>query len=421
MHTHLTPELEAFRETVREFFDTHLTDELKAARRYMTSVYCDYDSGMAWQRILLEQGWLVPSWPKRYGGTGWSLTERYIFDCESAKAGPPPISPMGLGMLGPALLGHGTEAQKEYYLPRMQRGDDFWCQGYSEPQAGSDLAALECHAERDGDDYIVNGTKIWTTHAHYANRMFCLVRTGRFARPQQGVTFLLIDLDSPGVSRHPIRFFSGDTEQCQVVFENVRVPQSNVVGKEHEGWAVTKYLLEFERGGKPAAPTLLQAIVRLRDLAAISCRSDLGRAKLTCGEPTSPPIAGSPENRDLEIAPTRARIDMLEIQVRALEATELRCLAEAKRTGSPGPSASMQKVRATELSQEISALAVEAAGKWALPYQPAVIEARGAKPGVGPEETLTVTSFYFNNRAATIYGGSNEIQRNIMAKQVLAL
>jgi len=397
MQTHLTAELEEFRGEVREFFAARLTDELRAARRFMTSVYCDYEPAMAWQRILLEQGWLVPSWPKQYGGTGWSLTERFIFDCESARAGPPPVSPMGLGMLGPALLGHGSEAQKDYYLPRMQRGDDFWCQGYSEPQAGSDLAALECRAEpnpANGDEYLVNGTKIWTTHAHYANRMFCLVRTGRFERPQQGVTFLLIDLDSPGVSRHPIRFFSGDTEQCQVVFDDVRVPRSNVVGREHEGWTVTKYLLEFERGSKPAAPGLLQALERLRNLAACSGAADT----------------------DL-----MHRADLLETRIMALEATELRCLADAERTGSPGPSASMLKIQSTELSQAISALAVEAAGTWALPYQPDVIEARDAGAGIGPKQALTAMPFYFNNRAATIYGGSNEIQRNIMAKQVLGL
>jgi alkylation response protein AidB-like acyl-CoA dehydrogenase len=397
MQTHLNAEHERFRDDVREFFATRLTDDLRAARRYMTSVYCDYESGMAWQRILLEQGWLVPSWPTQYGGTGWSLTQRFIFDCESARAGPPPVSPMGLGMLGPALLGHGSQEQKDYYLPRMQRGDDFWCQGYSEPQAGSDLAALECRAERSSGnavEYVVNGTKIWTTHAHYANRMFCLVRTGRFERPQQGVTFLLIDLDSPGVSRHPIRFFSGDTEQCQVVFDDVRVPCSNAVGKEHEGWTVTKYLLEFERGSKPAAPGLLQGIGRLRDLAQRTGANDPDLMR---------------------------RADLLETRVQALEATELRCLAAAERTGSPGPSASMLKIQSTELSQAISALTVEAAGLWALPYQPDVVEARGAKPGVGPEQALTVVPFYFNNRAATIYGGSNEIQRNIMAKQVLGL
>ncbi|MEQ8484708.1 MAG: acyl-CoA dehydrogenase family protein [Pseudomonadales bacterium] len=393
MHRHLTPDLERFRAEVRAFYAENLTDELRAARRYMTSVYCDYESGMAWQRILLERGWLVPSWPVEHGGTGWSLTERFVFDCESAKAGPPPVSPMGLGMLGPALLGHGTEAQKAYYLPRMQRGDDFWCQGYSEPRAGSDLAALDCRAERLGDDYVVNGTKIWTTHAHYANRMFCLVRTGRFQRPQQGVTFLLIDLDSPGVSRHPIRFYSGDSEQCQVVFDDVRVPADNVVGREHEGWAVTKYLLEFERGSKPAAPGLIEALARVRELAAETGADD----GLT------------------------ARLDGLETQVLALETLELRCLAEAERAGSPGASASMLKVQSTELSQAISALAVEAAGDWALAYQPEVIDARGRLPGVGPEQALTAAPFYFNNRAASIYGGSNEIQRNIMAKQVLGL
>ncbi|MDZ7667896.1 MAG: acyl-CoA dehydrogenase family protein [Gammaproteobacteria bacterium] len=241
---------------------------------------------------------------------------------------------------------------------------------------------------------VVNCTKIWTTHAHYANRMFCLVRTGRFERPQQGVTFLLIDLDSPGVSRHPIRFFSGDSEQCQVVFDDVRVPRDNVVGREHEGWTVTKYLLEFERGSKPAAPGLLQALERLRNLAAYSGAAD---------------------------ADLMHRADLLETRVLALEATELRCLADAERTGSPGPSASMLKIQSTELSQAISALAVEAAGTWALPYQPEVIEARDAGAGVGPEQALTAMPFYFNNRAATIYGGSNEIQRNIMAKQVLGL
>ncbi len=390
----LTPQLHTFRENVRAFLQAHLTDELRAARRYMTSVYCDYEAGMAWQRILLEQGWLVPSWPERYGGTGWSLTERFIFDCEIARAGPPPISPMGLGMLGPALLGHGTEEQKDYYLPRMQRGDDFWCQGYSEPQAGSDLAALQCRAERVGDEYIVNGTKIWTTHAHYANRMFCLVRTGRFERPQQGVTFLLVDLDAPGVSRHPIRFYSGDTEQCQVVFDGVRVPTANAVGKEHEGWAVTKYLLEFERGGSPSAPGLLEGIGRLQELAAVAGASDSGLCQ---------------------------RISLLETQILALEAVELQCLEEAERNGSPGPRASMLKVRSTELSQALSELTMEAAGAWTLPYQPEVIAARGAVAAVGPDQALTSAPFYFNNRAASIYGGSNEIQRNIMAKRVLGL
>jgi alkylation response protein AidB-like acyl-CoA dehydrogenase len=394
------PEMEAFRAEVREFFQNALTDDLRAARAYMTSVYCDDVTSRAWQKILYDKGWLVPSWPEEYGGTGWSLTQRYVFACESARAGPPPISPMGIGMLGPALLGCGTEAQKQHYLPRMLRGEDFWCQGYSEPQAGSDLARLATRARIDGDDYVVTGTKIWTTHAHYANRMFCLVRTGEFARPQEGVTFLLMDMEAPGVSTRPIRFYSGDHEQCQVFFDEVRVPRRNAVGDEHKGWAVTKYLLEFERGGGAVAPGLLLGLERLQRRLA--------------------PADGLPGEADLA-----RRADALDAAVRAMEALELRCLAETERTGSPGPSASMLKIRATELSQALSALNVEAAGYYGLPWQQEAIDQRGAVPplgALGAESADAVAApFYFNNRAATIYGGSNEIQRNIIAKRVLGL
>jgi alkylation response protein AidB-like acyl-CoA dehydrogenase len=390
------PETEAFRDEVRAFFAAALTDDLRAARRYMTSVYCDDVSSRAWQKILYDKGWLVPSWPEEYGGTGWTLTQRYVFACETVRAGPPPISPMGIGMLGPALLGCGTEEQKRYYLPRMLRGDDFWCQGYSEPQAGSDLARLATRARVDGDDYIVTGTKIWTTHAHYANRMFCLVRTGEFQRPQEGVTFLLMDMDAPGVSTRPIRFFSGDYEQSQVFFEAVRVPRRNAVGAEHEGWTVTKYLLEFERGGNASAPGLLLALERLARRLA--------------------PAEGLPGELDLS-----RRAGELDAAIRALEALELRCLAETERSGSPGPSASMLKIRATELSQALSALSVEAAGYYGVPWQHDVIDGRGAVPPLGTDADAVAAPFYFNNRAATIYGGSNEIQRNIIAKRVLGL
>jgi alkylation response protein AidB-like acyl-CoA dehydrogenase len=362
----------------------------------MTSVYCDYETGMKWQRILLDKGWLVPSWPVEYGGTGWTLTQRYIFNCERARANPPPVSPMGLAMLGPALLGCGTQAQRDYYLPRMLRGDDFWCQGYSEPQAGSDLARLQTAAVADGDDYIVNGTKIWTTHAHQANKMFCLVRTGHFDRPQRGVTFLLLDMKAPGVTTRPIRFFSGDYEQSQVFFDNVRVPRANIVGEEHQGWSVTKYLLEFERGGGSAAPSLLEAIEGVRSLWS-----------------------------DASPLPTEATFDArlaaLETDVQALEMTELRCVAEVEKRGSPGAASSMLKIKATELSQQITEVALEAAAYYGQPYQPEIIESRGRDSGVGPAAALTTSAFYFNNRAASIYGGSNEIQRNIIAKAVLGL
>ena len=396
MELNFTPEHDRFRSEVREFFAAALTDELRAARRFMTSVYCDYKTGLKWQRILLDKGWLVPSWPIEYGGTGWTTTQRYIFNCERARANPPPVSPMGLAMLGPALLGCGTQEQRDYYLPRMLRGDDFWCQGYSEPQAGSDLARLQTAAVVDGDDYIVNGTKIWTTHAHYANRMFCLVRTGHFDRPQLGVTFLLLDMKAPGVSTRPIRFYSGDYEQSQVFFDNVRVPRTQVVGEENKGWSVTKYLLEFERGGGSAAPSLIHAIQRVRD-----CWTDSTLL------PTETALA--------------ARLDGLETEVQALEMTELRCLAETEQRGSPGAASSMLKIKSTELSQQITEAAIEAAAYYGVPFQPEAIAACGHADFVGPEDALTVGPFYFNNRAASIYGGSNEIQRNIIAKAVLGL
>jgi alkylation response protein AidB-like acyl-CoA dehydrogenase len=395
MELTFTPDHDRFRTDVREFFASALTDELRAARRYMTSVYCDYDIGMKWQRILLDKGWLVPSWPVEYGGTDWTLTQRYIFNCERARANPPPVSPMGLAMLGPALLGCGTRAQRDYYLPRMLRGDDFWCQGYSEPQSGSDLASLKTSAVADGDDYIVNGTKIWTTHAHYANKMFCLVRTGQFERPQMGVTFLLLDMKAPGVTTRPIPFYSGDYEQSQVFFDDVRVPRSQIVGEEHKGWTVTKYLLEFERGGGSSAPGLIESIERIR------------------------------AHWDESILPTEramaARLDAIEAEVHALEMTELRCVAETERRGSPGPAASMLKIKGTEISQQITEVAIESAAYYGAPYQPDAIASFGRSGFVGPEDLLTVAPFYFNNRAASIYGGSNEIQRNIIAKAVLGL
>jgi acyl-CoA dehydrogenase len=390
-----TTEEEAFREEVRHFFATALTDELREAGRLMTSVYSSKAHALAWQRILFEKGWLVPSWPAEYGGTGWSLTQRYIFACERARARPPALSPMGLSMLGPALLGYGTEAQKAHYLPRILRGEDYWCQGYSEPQSGSDLASLQCSAVRDGDDFVLNGTKIWTTHAQYATHMFCLVRTSKQDRPQRGITFLLLDMRAPGVTVDPIRFVSGAATQAQVFFEDVRVPLANVVGEIDDGWTVAKYLLEFERGGGAYAPGLLEAVGDARALLA------------------RVPAA--------ERAPAQARLDALEVRVRALEMAELQSLAETERTGSPGPGSSALKLQGTELSQAITEIAVEAIGTYGFPYQPEATEVgRNAEP-VGPEDGVTVLPFYLNNRAATIYAGSSEVQRNILAKAVLGL
>ena len=395
MNLAFTAEEEAFRTEVQNFFETALTDELREAGRLMTSVYSSKEDALAWQKILFDRGWLVPSWPSAYGGCDWNLTQRYIFACERARARPPALSPMGLSMLGPALLGCGTEAQKAHYLPRILSGEDYWCQGYSEPQSGSDLASLQCRADVDGTDYVLNGTKIWTTHAQYATHMFCLVRTAQMDRPQRGITFLLLDMRSPGITVDPIVFSSGAATQAQVFFENVRVPRVNVIGEENDGWTVAKYLLEFERGGGAAAPGLLESIGNARALLANA--------------------------RAAEVADAHLRLDGLEAQVLALEVAELQSLAETERTGSPGAASSMLKLRGTELSQAITEIAVEAVGYAGAVYQPDATRAGTNSTPIGPAHGVTAVPFYLNNRAATIYAGSSEVQRNIIAKAVLGL
>ena len=259
---------EAFRDEVRSFLDARLSDDLRRAAARTTTVFADKDLAMAWQAILVEQGWAVPSWPVEHGGTGWTPTEKYIFGEELAKAGAPGLIPLGLRMLAPVLFKYGTPEQKAHYLPKMLSGEHYWCQGYSEPGSGSDLSSLKTAAVKDGDDYIVNGSKIWTTHAQFADHIFCLVRTDNSGRPQQGITFLLIPMATPGVSVEPIITLAADHEVNQVFFDDVRVPQANRVGPEHDGWNVAKYLLEFERGGGGAAVRLQVSLDHLKAIAA---------------------------------------------------------------------------------------------------------------------------------------------------------
>jgi alkylation response protein AidB-like acyl-CoA dehydrogenase len=237
-----------FREAIRTFLKGALTPELIRAGQRTTSVFSDFEAGKTWQSILHAKGWGAPEWPMEYGGTGWDIQQRYIFleECKLANA-PNPVM-MGIQMLGPMLMHFGTEAQKDRYLPGIISGDDVWCQGYSEPGSGSDLASLKTTAERDGDEYIINGTKIWTSMAHHSNWIFCLVRTDKNVKPQAGISFLLIDMATPGISVSPFPSLDGEVEQCQVFFENVRVPIANLLGEENQGWTVAKYLLEFERG-----------------------------------------------------------------------------------------------------------------------------------------------------------------------------
>lgn len=401
-----TPEDIAFRDEVRAFLDEHLTDDIRDAGAHVTSVYGEHAAQMEWHRILYRKGWVAPAWPIELGGCGWSLVQRYIFWRERVAAGAPPVSPMGIQMCGPALIGHGTEEQKAFFLPRMLSGEHVWCQGYSEPNAGSDLASLQMRADVDGDDFICNGSKIWVTHANEANWIFCLVRTGRYDRPQRGITFLLIEMTSPGVTVVPIISPAGENIQNEIFFDNVRVPRSQVVGQVDEGWSVAKYLLEFERGGVAYAPELH---VRLDEIEAFAAQTPGDEAETLARDPA---LAR-------KLVAARIRIETLEVY-------EFRAMSAASTT-SPGISGSVMKIIGTELSQHLTELALEAAGAYGRAYQP-----DAGRPGgqvsfphsegfVGPRFAARAPLRYLNDRAGSIYAGSNEIQRNILAKAALGL
>lgn len=402
MKLSFSSEEEAFREEVLDFLSDNLSEALRFHASRMTSVYADKETALHWQSILNDRGWAAPSWPVEYGGCDWSVARRYIFYVELARAGAPPISPMGIGMCGPALIGHGSAEQKAHFLPRILSGEDFWCQGYSEPHAGSDLAALSMSAVEDGEDFICSGTKIWTTHAHEANKMFCLVRTDNSGKPQTGITFVLLDMDSPGVRVDPIIMLSGEHIQNIVFLDNVRVPKANVIGQINEGWTVAKYLLEFERGGSSYGPRILR---RLRALRRVAHEND-------CLHP------------ELEM-----QISVTEMDAMALEAAELMMMSEMVSGGSPGLKASVMKVRGTELCQRVTEIALDIAGPYAQPFQPGHTRPGGAvvrqyQPHdevMGPESVVTFASSYLNERAGSIYAGSNEIQRNILSKVLLGL
>ena len=400
MHLDLSAEDLAFRDEVRTFLDANLTDELRRAGRRATSVFMDKTYSLAWQKILHGRGWVAPAWPEPYGGPGWSEMQRYIFAAECARAGAPSLAPMGLKMVGPVIMGYGTEDQKAHYLPRILSGEDYWCQGYSEPGAGSDLAALQLRAEREGDSYVLNGTKIWTTHAHWANRMFCLVRTRTDGKAQAGITFVLLDMQTPGVTVRPIITLAGEHEVNQVYFDNVRVPVSGRVGDENQGWTVAKYLLEFERGGGSAAG-LKVSYERLRALARAE-RSDDGGALI-------------------DDPGFRSRLAAVGVILDAVEMTERRVLAELASGRNPGPASSMLKTQGTETMQKLDELAIEGIAAYAAVDQMTARAPDAGQDFVGPEHGLTSMARYLNNRAGSIYGGSNEIQRDIMARLVLGL
>ena len=396
---HLNEQEQRFRDEVRDFLQKELSANVVTAAARTPGVFVDRDVQLEWQRKLLAKGWLVPGWPTEYGGTGWQPMERYIFESECAAAGAPALVPLGLTMVAPVIIRFGTEAQKQFYLPRILSGEDYWCQGYSEPGSGSDLASLKTRADSDGDDYIVNGSKIWTTHAHFANRIFCLVRTSSQGKPQAGISFLLIDLNTPGIRITPIISMGGDHEVNQVFFDNVRVPKANRIGAEGEGWACAKYLLEFERGAHVNAPRLKRAIKQLRYIASNEADGEDGCL--------------------LDDSSVRRRIAMFEADVAALEFTELRVIETLQKGGSPGIESSIMKTEVTELQQAMTELALELIGPGSM-----LLDRRRPLPEapedcVGPEHWGPATAKYLNFRAASIYGGTNEIQRNLIARHLL--
>jgi hypothetical protein len=397
MNLEFSPEELAFRDDVRAFIETNYPAHLRGLGSREDMGKEDF---LAWHRILGAKGWVAPAWPVEYGGPDWSPTQRYIFAEELARAETVPILPFGINMVGPVIYTFGTPEQKAHFLPRILSGEDWWCQGYSEPGAGSDLASLKTRAERQGDHYIVNGQKTWTTLAQHADWGFFLCRTDANARKQQeGISFLLIDMKTPGVTVRPIIMLDGGHEVNDVFLDNVKVPVENVVGAENQGWTCAKFLLAHERSGIAGVARSKRGVERLKDLA---------RAEL---------IDGQPLISDIEF---RRKIADLEIDLTALEFTELRTLAREQAGAGPGPESSLLKIKGTEIQQRLTELAMEAVGHYAQPYFRGFPADSNEFP-IGPDYAHHTAPLYFNMRKTSIYGGSNEIQRNIIAKMVLGL
>ncbi len=398
MDLNYTPEEEAFRRDVREWLGKRLAKRLsQKVKRGQRLTRDDY---LEWHTMLRERGWLAWNWPEEHGGPGWGPVEKHIFEEEAVAAGAPRVVPFGLNMLGPVLIRFGSEEQKDYYLPRILNDDDWWAQGYSEPGAGSDLASVKTRAVRDGDHYVVNGQKTWTTLGHYANRIFCLVRTDPEAKPQRGISFLLMEMDTPGIEVRPIHTLEGEHEVNEVFFSDVRVPARNLVGEENDGWTVAKYLLTHERTGIAGVAYSKQAVRSLRRIAREE-RKD-----------------GKPLIEDPFFA---ARMGRLEIDLLAMEIFNLRTVAAAAEGGAPGIESSLLKIKGTQVRQEATDLLRRAVGPYALPDLPEAFDEGWNGEPPGPDHALPLARAYFNMRKTSIYGGSNEIQRNIVAKNLLKL
>jgi alkylation response protein AidB-like acyl-CoA dehydrogenase len=385
----------AFRDEVRaylaEALPTRISDVVRSGGELTKEIMEE------WHAILQRKGWLATIWPKKFGGPGWTPVQRHIFEEECCRAYAPRIVPFGLSMLGPVLQKFGTKEQQDYYLPRILSGEDWWCQGYSEPGAGSDLASLKTRAVRDGDEWVINGQKTWTTLGQHADKIFCLCRTNPEAKQQEGISFILVDMNTPGIEVRPIRLIEGGHEVNEVFFTDVRVPYGNLVGEVDKGWTIAKFLLTHERTGIAGVGFSMQALEEVKALARKVRRN------------------GKPLAEDPLFA---SRIAKAEIDLEAMKITNLRMLFKAQEQGAPGPETSILKIKGTVIHQELKDLARRALGPAAAPFPGHVTEGNLM---FGPEDTAHNAARYFNNRKTSIFGGSNEIQRNILTKAALEL
>ncbi len=392
MDLNYSPEEMAFRDDVRSWLKDKLPDELRdKVANYEELTKADL---LRWQKITAERGWGAPDWPAEWGGTNWTIVQLNIFEEECGYAGCPPRIPFGVSMCAPVLHKFGTQEQKQRFLPGMYNGDVFWCQGYSEPGSGSDLASLKTSAVREGDSYVVNGQKIWTTWAQHADWIFCLVRTSTdFPKRQQGISFLLMDMKTPGISVRPLMLMDGGQEVNEVFFDDVRVPAENLVHEENDGWTVAKYLLGYERLGTGNTGASKREVLRLKDLATQQYKN-------------GKPLIDDPRFRD--------RLSRVEVELMALEITNLRFLDQMRGGRAPGAEVSLLKIRGTEIQQALTELMLEAVGPFAQPF-------RSLHATDFDQHTASIAPRYCNYRKTSIYAGSNEIQRNIISKASLGL
>ncbi len=398
MNLDFSPEELAFRDEVRAFIAENYPKHLIEVGSREDLEPSDM---VAWHKILGKKGWSVPAWPVEYGGTGWTPTQRYIWSEENARVNAIMPLPFGVSMVAPVIYTFGSEEQKAQHLPGIRSGEVWWCQGYSEPGAGSDLASLKTTAVRDGDHYVINGQKTWTTLAQHADWGFFLCRTDPgAAKPQEGISFILVDLDTPGIEMRPIKLIEGGHEVNEVFFTDVRVPAENLVGAENKGWTYAKFLLAHERSGIARVAASKRGIERLRQIAK------------------SEQMDGAPLMDDFDFA---RKVSQLEIDLAALEITELRTLAGEQAGKGPGPESSILKIKGTEIQQRLTELTLEAVGHYGAPYYHGMSDLGSNEYPIGPDYAQNSAANYFNMRKTSIYGGSNEIQRNIITKMILGL